>query len=107
MGDLLRVDYLLVGSPDGGGGGGIGSVDGGNDNNQGVGFELVLGEMTPYPGGGFFKWNPISFDADLASRYREGAASATRSELSQFKQGEAGLTDPRQRPQFQLRGGGR
>jgi len=63
--DFVRVDFLLADNAgagsDGGSGGGDGSGGGGG------GWRLLLGELTLYPGGGAFVWEPPAFDDYLGS----------------------------------------
>lgn len=63
---MLRVDYLLVQprSPPASTSGTRGEGGTGGKAN-GAQYELLLGELTPYPGGGGFHWTPPSFDATL------------------------------------------
>ena len=88
--DFVRVDFLLAdnagagsgggsgggdGGEGGGGGGGggggsgseVGSSGGGGGGGGGGGWRLLLGELTLYPGGGAFVWEPPAFDDYLGS----------------------------------------
>ena len=53
--DFVRVDFLLTEGP------------GGADH------ALLLGELTLYPGGGAFVWEPPEFDQELGA-YLEGGS---------------------------------
>ena len=60
---LLRVDYLLTQPST------TTTPTTPSSSSKGVAgsgrYELLLGELTPYPGGGGFRWHPPSFDTTL------------------------------------------
>jgi hypothetical protein len=55
------------GAGDSGGGSRVGSSGGDGGGEDGGGWRLLLGELTLYPGGGAFVWEPPAFDDYLGS----------------------------------------
>ena len=76
---LMRVDYLLVQSPRSPPES-TGDARRGEGGGKGAQYELLLGELTPYPGGGGFHWTPPSFDATLGELLAVGAPPPQRAQ---------------------------
>lgn len=72
--DVVRVDYLLARGATGGAG--AGGREHGRERERG--YELLLGEITPYPGGGAFHWDPPEFDLELGLAYHGASPRPAR-----------------------------